>query len=173
MQQTYARSSGVLEKVALSDVVEDALGITRSGMERYSVALDIQSEDLPPITTDRHKVLQILLNLIRNANDAVRMSEKRDRRIGISLARVGENRVSICVADNGIGIPSENMVRIFSHGFTTKKDGHGFGLHSGALAAKQLGGSLAAASDGPDLGATFTLELPIAASSFAGEEGTA
>ena len=173
MQQTYARSSGVLEKVALSDVVEDALGITRSGMERHSVALDIQSEDLPPITTDRHKVLQILLNLIRNANDAVRMSEKRDRRIGISLARVGENRVSICVADNGIGIPSENMVRIFSHGFTTKKDGHGFGLHSGALAAKQLGGSLAAASDGPDLGATFTLELPIAASSFAGEEGTA
>jgi signal transduction histidine kinase len=173
MQQTYARSSGVLEKVALSDVMEDALGITRSGMERHNIALDIQDEDLPPVTTDRHKVLQILLNLIRNAKDAVRLSGKPDQRVKISLTRVSENRVSICVADNGVGIPPENLVRIFSHGFTTKKDGHGFGLHSGALAAKQLGGSLTAASDGPNMGATFTLELPIIAARFAGEEKTA
>ncbi len=173
MQQTYARSSGVLETFPLSEVMEDALGMTSSGMERHNIALDIQREDLPPITTDRHKVLQILLNLIRNAKDAVKLSCQHDRQVKISLTRVNENRVSICVADNGVGIPPENLVRIFSHGFTTKKDGHGFGLHSGALAAKQLGGSLTAASDGPEMGATFTLELPIAVSKFAGEEKTA
>ena len=173
MQQTYARSSGVLETFALSGVMEDALGMTSSGMERHNIALNIQHEDLPPITTDRHKVLQILLNLIRNAKDAVKLSCQHDRQVKISLTRVNENRVSICVADNGVGIPPENLVRIFSHGFTTKKDGHGFGLHSGALAAKQLGGSLTAASDGPEMGATFTLELPIAVSKFAGEEKTA
>jgi signal transduction histidine kinase len=64
------------------------------------------------------------------------------------------------VADNGIGIPAENLTRIFNHGFTTRKNGHGFGLHSGALAAKEMGGALAVHSDGPGCGATFTLELP-------------
>jgi signal transduction histidine kinase len=68
--------------------------------------------------------------------------------------------VRIAVTDNGIGIKPENLTRIFGHGFTTKKDGHGFGLHSGALAAKQLGGSLNVQSDGPGKGATFILELP-------------
>jgi two-component system, NtrC family, sensor kinase len=73
----------------------------------------------------------------------------------------GDDRVRIAVADNGVGIPAENLTRIFSHGFTTRKDGHGFGLHSGALAARELGGHLHVHSDGPDLGAVFTLELPL------------
>jgi len=66
------------------------------------------------------------------------------------------------VIDNGIGIPPENMGRIFNHGFTTRDSGHGFGLHSAALAAQELGGSLRAESDGPGRGATFVLELPLA-----------
>ena len=164
MQQTYARSSGVYEKIALTDLMEDALSITRPTMERHGVALHIESEDLPPITTDRHKVLQILLNLMRNAKDAVKESGSPNRQITIRMLRVSEERIAICVADNGIGIPQANLVRIFSHGFTTKRDGHGFGLHSGALAAKQLGGSLTAESHGTNAGATFTLELPIQAS---------
>ena len=164
MQQTYARSSGVYEKIALTDLMEDALSITRPTMERHGVALHIESEDLPPITTDRHKVLQILLNLMRNAKDAVKESGRPNRQITVRMLRVSEERVAISVADNGIGIPQANLVRIFSHGFTTKRDGHGFGLHSGALAAKQIGGSLTAESQGTNAGATFTLELPIQAS---------
>jgi signal transduction histidine kinase len=65
------------------------------------------------------------------------------------------------IADNGIGIPPENLTRIFTHGFTTKKNGHGFGLHSSALAAKEIGGSLRAHSEGSGRGATFILEIPI------------
>ena len=164
MQQTYARSSGVYEKIALTDLIEDALSITRLTMERHGVALSIASEDLPPITTDRHKVLQILLNLMRNAKDAVKESGTKNRQIAIRMPRVSEERIAICVVDNGIGIPQANLVRIFSHGFTTKRDGHGFGLHSSALAARQLGGSITAESQGANAGAMFTLELPIQAS---------
>ena len=173
MQQTYARSSGVLERIALSDLMEDVLGITRPGMERHRISLEIKSDYLPPIMTDRHKVLQILLNLMRNAKDAIKSSAKLDRKITVRMMRVNEERVAIRLADNGIGIPAENLVRIFSHGFTTKKDGHGFGLHSGALAAKQLGGSLTVESPGSNEGAAFTLELPIDAGNIAREGATA
>jgi len=169
MQQTYARSSGVLEKVALNDLMEVVLGIAWPGMERHRIALDIQSDTLPPITTDRNKVLQILLNLMRNAKDAIKSSSNPDRRITVRMMRVNEDRVAVRLADSGIGIPAENLVRIFSHGFTTKKDGHGFGLHSGALAAKQLGGSLTVQSDGTNAGAAFTLVLPIDSSRIASE----
>jgi signal transduction histidine kinase len=72
----------------------------------------------------------------------------------------GHESVRVAVTDNGIGILAENLTRIFAHGFTTKKTGHGFGLHSGAIAAKELGGSLTVHSAGRNLGATFTLELP-------------
>jgi signal transduction histidine kinase len=85
------------------------------------------------------------------------------------MLRVGEEHVAIRVKDNGIGIPASNLVRIFSHGFTTKIEGHGFGLHSGALAAKQLGGSLTAESEGANAGAIFTLEIPIDATGIAKE----
>jgi signal transduction histidine kinase len=74
------------------------------------------------------------------------------------------DRVRITIADNGVGIAAEHLTRIFNHGFTTKKDGHGFGLHSGANAAKEMGGTLTAHSDGSGKGAEFTLELPTTAS---------
>ena len=70
--------------------------------------------------------------------------------------------MKISIIDNGVGIPAENLIRIFNHGFTTKKDGHGFGLHSGALTAKELGGTLTAFSEGTGLGSNFTLEIPAA-----------
>ena len=160
MQQTYARTSGVLEKVSPEALLEDALSITSAGLERHGIALTKEIEDLPPLTTDRNKVLQILLNLLRNAKDAVKAGRISERQIDVRLRAVEGGRASFQVEDNGIGIAPENLARIFSHGFTTKKDGHGFGLHSGALAAGQLGGSLRAESMGLGHGATFTLELP-------------
>ncbi|MBN1210879.1 MAG: ATP-binding protein, partial [Myxococcaceae bacterium] len=68
----------------------------------------------------------------------------------------------IAVTDNGVGIPPENLPRLFSQGFTTKKSGHGFGLHISALAATEMKGRLTCARPGLGEGATFTLELPIA-----------
>jgi signal transduction histidine kinase len=110
---------------------------------------------------DRHKVLQILVNLIRNAKYALDDRGHQDKRMILRIVPDGSAAVKISVIDNGVGIAPENLTRIFGHGFTTRKGGHGFGLHSGALAAKQLGGSLTCLSDGPGKGATFTLKLPL------------
>jgi C4-dicarboxylate-specific signal transduction histidine kinase len=88
---------------------------------------------------------------------------RKDRKITVSIAMSGKGKVRITVKDQGCGIAPDNLTRIFSHGFTTKTDGHGFGLHIGALAAQEMGGSLLAESDGPGHGASFILELPVAA----------
>jgi two-component system NtrC family sensor kinase len=117
----------------------------------------------PEVLVDRHKVLQILVNLLRNAKYALDAQALAEKRLEIAIASNGVGKVAITVRDNGIGIAPENLTKIFRHGFTTKKEGHGFGLHSGALAAKQLGGSLTCQSDGLGHGAAFTLELPMAA----------
>jgi signal transduction histidine kinase len=113
-------------------------------------------------------VLQILVNLVRNAKYACDDSGRSDKQVTVRVSN-GEARVRIIVADNGVGIAPENLTRIFSHGFTTRKDGHGFGLHSGALAAREMGGTLQVRSDGPGQGATFTLELPVDCPRSAGQ----
>jgi signal transduction histidine kinase len=126
---------------------------------RHGVTLRRDFSEVPPITVDKHKVLQILVNLVRNAKYACDESGRSDKLITLRVETAPAG-VRICVIDNGVGIPAENMSRLFTHGFTTRVDGHGFGLHSGALAAQELGGSLRVTSDGPGLGATFILELP-------------
>ncbi len=160
MQQNYAKVSGVVEKVRVIDLIEDAVRMNSGALVRHDVqVLRDFSEPAPEITVDRHKVLQILVNLIRNAKYACDETGRENKRMTLQVRTAGE-RVRIAVIDNGVGIPAANMTRIFNHGFTTRKDGHGFGLHSGALAAKELGGQLIAESAGPGAGATFTLVLP-------------
>jgi signal transduction histidine kinase len=159
MQQTYARKSGIMETVSVPDLIEDALRINAGSLARHDIDLVRDYTARPVVTTDKHKVMQILINLIRNAKYACDESGRRDKQIAVRTS-CDDTSVRISVADNGVGIPAENMTRVFNHGFTTREDGHGFGLHSGALAAKELGGALTAHSDGRGHGATFTLELP-------------
>jgi signal transduction histidine kinase len=160
MQQNYAKTSGILESLPVGDLVEDAVRMNIESMERHNIKILREYSETPLVLADKHKVLQILVNLIRNAKHACTDSDKPDKQIILRVVNANE-RIRISVIDNGIGIPAENLTRIFNHGFTTRKNGHGFGLHSGALAAKELGGSVAAFSEGPGRGATFTLELPI------------
>jgi two-component system NtrC family sensor kinase len=159
MQQNYAKVSGVAETVAISELVEDALRMSAAALARHGLEVVRAYQPGPFVTTERHKVLQILVNLIRNAKHACDDAGPAKKRVTVEIV-FGEPMVRIIVSDNGVGIPPENLRRIFAHGFTTRKDGHGFGLHSGALAAKELGGSLTAWSDGPGKGAVFTLEIP-------------
>lgn len=161
-QQTYAKVSGVTETIALTDLVEDALRINTGSFGRHSVAVVRNYSSQPVVTVEKHKVLQILVNLIKNAKFACDESGRTDKQITLEISEIPKHAV-ITVKDNGVGIPAENLTRIFSHGFTTRKEGHGFGLHSGALAAKNLGGSLKAYSEGLGRGATFVLELPYSA----------
>jgi len=161
MQQSYAKVSGVVETVAVQDLVDDALRMNAGALTRHHVEVvrDFPAEAVE-CHTERQKVLQILVNVIRNAKYACDESSRPDKRLTMQV-RVAGDRVQIVALDNGVGIPAENITRIFSHGFTTREHGHGFGLHSGALAAKELGGSLAAHSDGPGTGARFVLDLPL------------
>jgi C4-dicarboxylate-specific signal transduction histidine kinase len=159
MQQSYARVSGVKEIINIRELVEDGLRLNAGALARHRVEVIREFENVPPMNIDKHRVLQILVNLIRNAKYACDESGREDKQMTVRVAN-GEGRIKISVSDNGIGIPPENLIRIFNHGFTTRKDGHGFGLHSGALAAKEMGGSLTVQSDGIARGATFTLELP-------------
>ena len=165
MQQSYAKISGAYENLAVTELVEDALRMNSAAFERHQIELVREYQPaLPPVCADRHKVLQILINLLRNAKHAMDDGDERERRMVIQIGMVSPERVGITILDNGLGIPPENLKRIFNHGFTTKKSGHGFGLHSGANAANEMGGNLSGHSDGPGKGARFTLELPTAAS---------
>jgi len=160
VQQTYARAAGLRQSVEIVELVEDSLRMNAGALRGQDVELIREFEADPVISVDKHKVLQILVNLVRNAKYACDDSGQPGRRITVRVTR-DERFVRVSVIDNGIGIPPENMTRIFSHGFTTRKTGHGFGLHSGIVAAKEMGGALLVKSDGPGLGATFTLELPL------------
>ena len=161
MQQNLAMVSGVTERVKVSDVVEDSVRINEMALQRHQVRLIREYENpLPEIIVDRHKVLQIMINLIRNAKYACDDSPSPQKQVAVRIAS-SEGRVKIAVTDNGVGIPAENLSWIFNHGFTTRKNGHGFGLHSGAIAAMEIGGTLTAYSDGPGKGARFVLELPL------------
>lgn len=162
MQQAYARVSGVQEKLQAIDLVEDALRLNAGAVERHNVQVTREFSPVPPVVVDKHKVLQILVNLIRNAKYALDDLGHTDKQMILRVESGAASSVKISVSDNGVGVPPENLTRIFGHGFTTRKDGHGFGLHSGALAAKQLGGSLTCHSEGAGKGATFVLELPLA-----------
>jgi signal transduction histidine kinase len=160
MQQTHARRSGVLENLSAVDLMEDAIRINSAAFMRHAVNLEREFEDVPTLLTDRHLVLQILVNLLSNAKYALD-NVACERRMVLRISSLGNDEVKFTVSDNGVGIEQENLTRIFQHGFTTKRDGHGFGLHSGALAARALGGKLTAHSDGLGKGSIFTLELPL------------
>ena len=159
LQQVYGKISGLTEIIDASVLVEDALRLEAGSPAGRDVELVRDYADVFPVVVDKHKVLQILVNLLRNARHACDDSGRKDKQLRIQIARA-DNAVRIAIIDNGIGIPPEHLTRIFNYGFTTRQGGNGFGLHSGALAAKELGGSLTAHSEGPDRGATFTLELP-------------
>lgn len=163
-QQNYARVRGATESLDVLALVRDAIQINDAALSRQGVTTETDFIEVRHVIADKHKILQILVNLIGNARQALAESDRTDQKLTLTVEPEGD-MVSVCVRDNGIGIASENLKKIFSHGFTTKKEGHGFGLHSSALAAQELGGSLSVHSDGVGSGAAFTLRLPAAVES--------
>ena len=169
-QQSYAKVSGLVEDVVLSELVDDAVRILEPGLVRHGITVERGFEALPAVAAEKHQILQILLNLLRNAKQSLTERDGAVKVIRLCIRRQGPRRISLSVQDTGLGLPPENLTRIFGHGFTTKANGHGFGLHSCALAASQMGGSLRAESEGLGLGATFTLELPLKATDTINEK---
>lgn len=162
-QQSYAGSASMVEPLEVRDLLEDALRMSAGNMARRHVTIVKDWANVPPILLDKHLMLQILINLIANALQAMDSVTDRPHRLILRTSVSPEPlaRLRIAVQDNGEGILPENLPRIFTHGFTTRKNGHGFGLHSCALAAKGMGGQMTVNSDGPGAGATFTIDLPV------------
>lgn len=160
-QQSYAGVSSVLEPLQVSALMDDALRMNSGALNRHHVTVVKEYADVPQIMADKHRLLLIMVNLISNAKYAMSNLTDRPRQITLSIQTIEDNILQISVKDEGEGIPAENMTRIFTHGFTTRKEGHGFGLHSCALAAIEMNGRLTGYSDGPGKGALFTLQIPL------------
>ncbi|WP_257449336.1 trifunctional serine/threonine-protein kinase/ATP-binding protein/sensor histidine kinase [Archangium lipolyticum] len=163
VQQTYARTTLMTEECDLAHLVDDALRIQMPALRRHGVSVHLERAPVPKVKVDKHKVLQILINLLSNAKYALDSKPEGQRNMWVKLSAEGPV-ARIQVVDDGVGIAPEVKGKLFSHGFTTRKDGHGFGLHSSALAAQLLKGSLTIDSEGPGKGAVTTLELPLSSS---------
>ncbi|MDF2466291.1 MAG: ATP-binding region, ATPase domain protein [Ramlibacter sp.] len=163
-QQSHAGPSSVLEMAQPQELLDEALHLSADAIQRHHVRVLCQYGDVPASALDKQRLVQILVNLIANAAQAMGNVPEPSRRLTLGTSLVqseGGERLRITVRDEGEGIAPENLTSIFAHGFTTRKSGHGFGLHSSALAAMEMGGKLTVQSDGPGLGAVFTLEMPI------------
>jgi C4-dicarboxylate-specific signal transduction histidine kinase len=144
--------------ISINELLDESLLIVGLGIKE-EIKVEKNYEKMPPILVDKVKLLQVLINLLRNAKDAIFESSNLDKVLMIKTY-VQKDRVVIEIKDNGIGISPKNMKTLFYHGFTTKEAGHGFGLHTCALLINELGGDIAVASDGLEKGATFTIHLP-------------
>jgi PAS domain S-box-containing protein len=162
-QQVHAGAASLVEPMQILDLVEEALRINAGALARSDLAVEKDFALIPELPLDKGRILQILVNLVRNAEQAMDAAVGRAHRLTLRVDVVQDRTLRIRIADSGVGIAPENLTRVFAHGFTTKKSGHGFGLHSAAVAAREMGGSLSAHSDGPGSGTTFTLELPVQA----------
>lgn len=160
MQQTMANTSGMVEFVNPEKVIDAILRLQENSTEKSLITVEKKYDPLPAIILDRIKLHQILVNLFQNAFQALLSSKTKDKKIIISINNLPNNHLQIRIQDNGGGILPENLAKIFGHGFTTKKTGHGFGLHYCANAATEMGGTLEATSPGLDQGATFILTVP-------------
>ena len=160
MQQAYAHTGGLRDALSPAELVEDAIRLNSGALTRHEMTLMRDFSPTQKILVDRTRILQVLINLIRNAKYACDEAETKEKILTIVIGPSALG-VRISVVDTGVGIPIEIQTKIFAFGFTTRKEGHGFGLHSSALAAKEMGGELTVESDGIGKGAAFHLDLPI------------
>jgi len=160
-QQSIAKTSGLTELYYIQQLVEDALTMQCSSFANHEIRIEREYDDLPEIVIDKQKALQILVNLIKNGKEAIKARKSDKRILTITIRQLDADFCEIAITDSGIGIDRDQLKRIFAHGFTTKQTGHGFGLHSCANFAREMGGDLTVESEGLNLGATFRLRLPI------------
>lgn len=158
-QQSSARQSVSFEVIDVIDLVEDALKINETQLKDLQVDVVKNWENVGKIPLDRHVTLQVLVNLMKNAKQAMESVSVPEKTMTLDVHSSGD-QVVIAVSDSGVGISEENLSHIFEHGFTTKADGHGFGLHSCKQAVERLGGRISVSSEGEGCGASFVLHLP-------------
>ncbi|MBW8014643.1 MAG: PAS domain-containing protein [Planctomycetes bacterium] len=160
-QQSYAKVQTCEEIASIREIMEDAIKMNQTVLTNRKIDIVQEYDEIDYINIDRSRIMQITVNLIKNAAEALNESDVKNKRIAIKCNKTNEDQLKVEVIDNGIGIAPENIAKIFAYGYTTKPTGHGFGLHACVLSAKEIGGDLIAHSQGPGLGASFILTLPL------------
>ncbi|MGD9850560.1 MAG: sensor histidine kinase [Nitrospirales bacterium] len=163
--QAMARGHGWVEPVAIEELLEQAIELSFEPGDFGWVTIRREFSQVPRVLVDKHQVLQILVNLFRNAKQAMQQFPQPMHTFTLSTRRQVDapyRQVEVIIQDTGVGIAPEHVNRMFMRGFTTKKEGNGIGLHSSVRTLEKLGGSLSVYSAGTGLGATFTIALPIA-----------
>jgi len=161
--QTMAKSAGQAEQISLVDVLSHAMELSFQPGDAKWMTIRRDYQEMPTVLVDQHQLLQVLVNLLRNAKQAMRQQAQASHELNLNVQYQGEDRTSVVmtIQDSGIGIAPEHLSKMFTRGFTTKKDGNGIGLHSSILAIQNMGGSIHVQSDGVGRGATFTLTFPV------------
>ena len=152
MQKSISGISSMNEKVYIPEIIKTALNMSINTTKNQLIEITQEFETCPLINIDKSKLLQILVNVIQNARDSVLQSSSLIKEIRLLVKKTDINSIQIIIEDNGVGINPDNLHHIFAFGFTTKKNGHGFGLHSAALSAQEMGGTLLAESQGKGRG---------------------
>jgi two-component system, NtrC family, sensor kinase len=162
-QQTHTGQEAFVQDVELSALIDEALLLNRELISQHGIEVDLRLEPMPELQLNKSKITQVLVNLVRNAIQAMTDAAS-ERRLAIMGRLDGEGAVEIEIADSGCGFDDNVRTKLFTHGFTTRPDGHGFGLHYCANVLHAVGGRIAAQSAGLGKGATFRICLPNATS---------
>lgn len=157
-QQNYATQPLIKEEFELQSLIQDVLSILEKELSNSTIKVNYDQNLNTKLFLPKYKIIHVLINLIRNANDSVLESQNANKEIKIDIKL---KPLKIIIEDNGVGISKENIDKLFGHGFTTKKSGHGFGLHSSVLAINEIGASITAESEGLGHGAKFTITFPL------------
>ena len=160
-QQSYARRVCFREQVDARKLVQEILEMHRSSLARHQVRVATDYGDVPPAHLEKAKLIQVLDNIVKNAIESMSDTEGVPRSLTIRTELRDGKRARIVISDTGRGISPDCMSALFTYGFTTKRKGNGFGLHSSALAMSALGGSIRVRSEGIGKGATFEVEFPL------------
>lgn len=158
-QQELNKSTEAESILSINELIDESLLISGFNLKK-EIIVQRNYEKMSAIITDKVKLLQIIVNILSNAKDALIESKKDSKILIVTTSVYHKQKVLIEITDNGVGILQKNINKIFQHGFTTKNTGHGFGLHTSIIAIHELGGEMRVKSEGEEQGATFTLELP-------------
>ncbi|MBU3917395.1 GHKL domain-containing protein, partial [bacterium] len=159
-QQSYTKMGLWMEKASLPDILEDVLTMQSESLTSFGVLVEKNYCEMPDLSVQKSKLIHVLINLINNAKDAMVEAKTKNKIIALKTT-CDEDFVTLEISDSGIGIPEENLKKIFTHGFTTKVEGHGFGLHSSANYLAEMKGKMWATSPGVGKGSTMILQFPV------------
>ena len=159
-QQDLAKPSGITEPISVVELLEEALAVNHELLETAQVNISREFQEIPQLIADKYQVLEVMINVIKNACQSMASVSDKQLIVRAKLVPGPPDSVSLEIQDSGVGIASEDLIKIFSQGNSQKNGGRGMSLHNGALMAKNMGGALRAHSQGIEYGATFSLELP-------------